>query len=254
MEGFTYFRSDLLIGVDENSVTGAAFDMPGTSRIRLVLNCVTKDAPPAPQDLGTFEVTVTEATGDDQTALGILDDYTIFQAFHAQASRYGSRELLNAEQVRKLSRLVAEAPKARLRPHAMMILADYYEKNNDPGAAKRLYDQVVQEYPDSPFEQTALQKLMNIALKVTDRAAAQKIFLRQWSDPVLTQIIYPGGAGWDLFVKDNIPPPAGSQWMIQETPGPDPEILEHQGPRSMVSEEVQQQCGLPAEIIPNRAE
>ena len=129
MNDFERFRMDVRLAMDSETISGSAFDIEGEYRIRFILMCSEEKELPRPQEMGVFNVKVLPAEGDDAKALEILDDYTIFEALQANTAVYGRRELLSEENVRQLSRLVSEAPKAALRPYAMMLLADYYRKN-----------------------------------------------------------------------------------------------------------------------------
>lgn len=251
MEGFSRFRFDFRLAVDEHTVTGAAFEEPGTYKLRVQLKCIIAGKPMGDLDMGEFTLEVEEATGDDAQALEILNDYRIFEYFQLHTAQYPSgRAPLSGEQVRKLERVVELCPDAALRPHAMIVLADYYRRQGQPDQSIELLQQVRQRYAGTPLAQEALfaELRANMALRRDERA--RELFTQAWQDPVATQVIFPGGTYWSNFVKPFQKERQDTQWMVFSEPGEDPEMAGEgaSGPTLKLDPEVRAQFGLPEEV------
>ncbi len=245
---FTTMRLDFRMAMDRETVTGAAFDVPGTYQMRILHKCHGSEGWEEEVQLGDFRITVREAEEDDARALEILDDYSIFEFFQMRSTFRGDRRVASEEQVGMLRRLVEEAPDAALRPHAMIILAEHHRRSHEPEQAKELYGRVMEEYSGSPVAEEAAMARLRVSMAFSEPAEAARDFARVWADSSLTQLVYPGSPHWQMFVQEHLPERSGTQWMVFDGPGPDPEMArEDGGPRVVFSEEVQEMWGLPEE-------
>lgn len=255
MLGIERYRLDFRMSYDAETVTGAAFDVAGVYRLDVVLNCRTPNGRPEPMRLGTFTLEVGVPDGEDRRAMDLLDDLHCFQAIQLLTSVLpNQRPLLGDGRADKFARVVESLPKARLRPYAMLVLADHLIRQGDARGALLLYDQLRRDYPWHPLAETVLFYRLQIAQREGDEALVWRYFNDIWTDPQATALLYPKNNVWDRHVKPRLREvEIGTQWMIQATPGPDPERVPRpgeQGPRIVLSEEVQQMLGLPEVLNP----
>ncbi len=254
-EDFTNMRLDFRMAMDRDAVTGAAFEIPGTYQMRVLHTGHGRGGSRQEFRLGDFEITVRQPEGDDARALEILDDYRVFELFQIRSTFHGSgRQIATEAHLEMLERLVEEVPSAALRPHAMVILAEHNRRIRDLERAYELYDRVAEEYAGSPLAEEATMARLRTTMAHEDLSESRRVFAQAWSDPRLTQLAYPNSPHWNMFVKNLLPEERGTQWMVFEKPGPDPEMEHENGPRMVFSEEVQQMWGLPAEMEGSRFE
>lgn len=254
MEGIPFYRFDFRMAFDGETVTGAAFDIPGTYRIDFVHNCVTHDEPPRQMMMGTFELEVLPAEGEDARALELLDDLDSFRALHLHNSRGIDRSpLLDAHRASRFERLFRELPGARIRPHAGFVLADHYLREERVDEAMEVYSALLEDYPDTPFAETAMFLMAQTAGTYRSREEARALYHRAWSHPSATQLIHPRSSSYTLYVEPFFEAlePAQTQWVLFERPAPDPESeseVEPEEPRIYLADEVQEMLGLPGEV------
>ncbi len=225
MDEVEYFRYDFRLAMDRESISGAAFDMPGDYRIRVFLSCNKKNAEAVQMDMGTFTLNVAQPSGDDLKAFNILStDYEVFEPIHTRAllDRRGEpSSTLKEKHRRLLQRVVDEAPSARLVPQALFVLAldSYFDGDIDKG--NLLLDRVRSEYRDTPYYEEALFQQLKMAMTSGDEEATALAFRRIWQDPIASQLVYPNSNYWNFFVSATRTD-SGTQWMIFEEPGEDP--------------------------------
>lgn len=250
-DGFRDFRYDIRMASDENSVTGAAFDMPGEHRLSVMLVCRPMSGEPAPMNHGVFTLNVKPATGDDAKALQVLsEDYKIYEFLHLRgAGVRGTSRFLTKRQGETLERVVNEARTAAVRPSAMIVLADFYTSEGEHDKALAMYDQVIKDYPQSTFSDEARFAGAYLALARKDRNVAMDRFEELWQDPRIAGLIQSGNVFYNNFVKWRLPPTPGTQWMIQQQPGADPtfDTGQAQGPRIEFDPGVLESLGMSAD-------
>lgn len=251
MGGVRHFRFDMRLAMDDQTVTGAAFDIPGTYKIRFTMACRAEGENRGDTQLmGDFALEVTQPQGDDALALEILNNFEIFRTFQARTTQLGTQPLTTAADIRKLERVVKEAPAAAIRPHAMVILAQHYRREGDVDASLAMLDRVLADHPESLVAEEALLAKLNIAEAAGRRDLARQAYLQAWQDPKTGQVLIPGSWHYEAFVTPT-KPPANPQWMVMAEPWQKPEMLEREGmPRIVVSPEVQAEWGLPEVIFP----
>src|SRR5690606_9286121 len=147
--------------------------------------------------------------------MDILSDYRIFEYLHMHSGgseRDGS--LITEAQRNMLRRVINEAPKSAVRPHAMFALAHYHDHHGELEEAEALLLKVEQDYPQSIYDEEAIYSRLRARLNRDDLVGAREIVEKMWQDPGGTQMIYPGSAAWNRIVVAYFPRAVGSQWMI----------------------------------------
>ncbi len=174
-------RIDRELVMDSESASGALFEKVGLWRFSVILGC-----PDAEKqnviglNMGSFEVNVAPATGDDAVAFGTLSKDPL--AYRALASLSATRP----EQVARIREAAEKAPGARIRPHllaALCILSAPDPANPGPGLP--YLDEIVSRYPNHPVWEDAALRLLEINSIHGTRASSEPIFERVWQNPVL---------------------------------------------------------------------
>lgn len=255
MEGYKQYRYQFRMAVDQNTITGAAFAEPGQYELRISQECVVDGESIGMLDMGTFTITVKEAKGPDRCALDVLDaDYEMFEYFQLRMSRYpNTSRPMSGAQAEKLMRIIDGCKGAALRPHAMIVMAEYYLREKDIEKSNAMLRRVIEEYPALPFHDEALFALLRNSYSDDDPWSSLAAFNEIWADPITTVLITPPSNNYKRFV---VPfkmksEDANTQWMLFAEPGTDPEsesedeTQEPAGPQLQLSEEMQDQFGLP---------
>lgn len=251
MAGFEFFRFDFRIAVDKNTITGAAFEVPGQYKLRVELACIEAGKQMGTLDMGTFTLTVKEPQGQDAVALDILsEDFTVFEYIQLRTPSYpGGRDPMDANQLRLLERVLKDAPDSAVAPHVRIVMADYYMRQDDFDQAQQMLNTVQEEWSNTPLYDEALFTELRMGYVMQDQEKALATFNRVWGDPIATQVVFPKSPHWSTFVAPHLKEDVGTQWMIQEKPGPDPTAIGGQGgPTIQLDPEVQQMFGLPPEL------
>lgn len=253
LTGTNGMRFDLRMAMDENNASGAAFDIPGRYQLKAFLRCVEdQELDQEELEIGAFEVIVAPAAGEDQLAMQWLaDHYEAFRALQENtAVTTAGDPLISVEALAVFSRIHRELRHAALRPHAMVILADKARHDKRLPEAIGILSELQKDYPGTPFEQQALLVLNRIAREGPDEALIRQRFLELWEHPSLTYVLHPKATLFEKFVGP-FRPEIGTQWMLFERPGPDPTGTgTASGLRIQLSDEVQQQLGLPEFVTP----
>ncbi len=174
-------RIDREMIMDSESISGALFETVGLWRFNLVLGCPDAEKKNViPLNMGTFQVNVAPASGDDATAFRILsaDPAT----YRVLASLTGAKP----DQVARIREAVEKAPGARIRPHllaALSILSAPDPKNPGPGIP--YLDTILREYPNHPVWEDAALRMLEVNSVHGNLDAARPIFDRVWQNPVL---------------------------------------------------------------------
>ena len=249
MKDFSIFRIDFRIACDSESVSGAAFDIPGKYIIRFGLRCLDKAKAPETVLLGDYAVEVLPPSGEDAAAMALLQNPAVFKAFQARGARLGDKSLVTPDDVTQLRKLVETTPKSVLRPHAMAILADYEVSQKNTAGALKILRQMQAEYVNTPMADEAAFEELRLVMTGKNPAESFDLFSKIWAHPTRTQLVYPNSPLWKAYIEKRVPPPVGTQWVIQDEPGADPEMEGlTNSPRILVSPEVQRDWGLPAEM------
>jgi hypothetical protein len=247
-DGFTKYRHDFYLSVDKETISGAAFEFPGTYHLKVLMNCYYQGAPMGQLAMGTFVLEVKEAKDDDLMANEILsDDYTLFEYVQLRGASYPNlRDPMTEDQTKLLLQLIEKCPKAAIRPHAMILMASYYLHQKQPDKALELDKQIQSEYQDIPIYDEARFDEMAVHLTYRDDDKAFDIFNKIWADPYSTQIAYPGSSHYNKWIVPRLPKGDYTQWMITDADSPDPEMTKEQAPGQMLnlSPEIQAQLGL----------
>ncbi len=231
------FRLTQTMAMDDETITGAAFDLPGEYTIRILLACNSPYGENPQSEMGTFKITVKEPTGDDEKALDILsEDYTIFKFFQLRGAGPGEHLMLSSRQKTLLERLVQEAPEAALRPHALLILADYEIKFGDWKKGEEILLQVDEQYQNSPFEDLARINRLKAYIQKGMIDEGKEYFLDIWQDPYLTTLAFPRTMYWGPYVSRISNYNASGQWMIMKNPQMEPESIKDEGTMGALSE------------------
>ncbi len=219
------FRMPFRMAVDEETVTGAAFDRAGTFRLQFLLDCIAGDERPSRDVLAEVDVVVKPAEGDDKKALDILSsDHSVYTYIQLHTAGNGrDRAPIGDRRLALIKRVIDEAPTARVRPHAMFVLGDYLATTKTIDEGMVVYRRIITEYAGTPHEEDAWFSLLRCQSELMDYEAAFATFSRLWADPFYSQLIPPGGGYWRTYADPHLKTTVGGQWMIQDKPGPDPE-------------------------------
>lgn len=254
MQGVPFYRFDFRMAFDGETVSGAAFDTPGTYRLEVSHNCLLGGGNVERLFMGTFDVVVERAEGDDARALELLNDLRAFRALQLHAARDIDRSTLVTEPLmQRFKRLVEEFPNARVRPHAAFVLADYHLLQRDFEKCIEVLELIMRDYPETPHEEQAAFQLLPLYRFHRPDTAARDLYHFLWSHPVYTQLLHPENDNFTRYITPWTRTVAnvGSQWMIFPQPGPDPEVGETvEGPTVILPEGLQRAFGLPEVITP----
>jgi len=219
MLGFGYHHTDMRLAMDQQTVTGAAFEFPGLYRVRVGMRCYTNTGSDY-QPMGDFTITIGAGRPEDKVAVDILNDFKIFQFFQTRVTHSAEgRPLISPIQLQALERLEIQCPKSVLRPHTMLILADFYARRDSLAKAIATYEAIRREYPDTPFAGDALfQQLSLHEVEYADEKA-RALFDIAWQSPSMTLSILPGSPGWKRYAAPHLPPsPDEAIWFGYERP------------------------------------
>lgn len=231
-----FTRVDSWLVSDPESLTGAAFDLVGTYRMRVEINCREKGAQEAFQHMGDFEITVSEATGDNAKALEILDDYRIYEALQIQQTRIGGEQRYSDEQIAKIEHVIEEAPNAGIQPHAQMTMFNHYAVTGRGPEAILLAGELQSQHPGTPYYELGFFLKLAALARVPGSLEAWKHFRRGWQDPLISSRIEPDSKLWGTFVAPFKGRPPNNQWMILEKPNDTPPEIER-GPQIRLAED-----------------
>jgi len=203
---------------DPNSRSGAAFDAPDTYIIQIGMNCISKN--PITGDhmdgIGRFPITVSAPEGDDKIAWELLRPYTVYKAIQDQMADTPQHRAI-------LEELVAKAPKARVRPIAIMALANsaIADSGVDPkqlAKGEALLTTLLRDHPDHFLAAEAARSLIRVKAAKGEDAAAREIFVSHlWSDPRGARLLPPGNPLAVQFAGPT-PEPIAGQWMVYVRP------------------------------------
>ncbi|MBI1291132.1 hypothetical protein GC173_07790 [bacterium] len=251
-------RLDMVMAADRETVSGAAFDMPGIYRLRISLQCnSSREEESVAQELGLFAIKVAPAQGEDLSALKLLEGaYNAYLPLQERISRTGNgRPVATPEQLAAYEKIVQTLPKAVLRPHCMIVLADHYAYTKGLESGLALLDQIEREYPSTPLAQEAMvvRHRLLLALDKDSSGRMKANYRRLWMDPTMTTLLLPSSEIFSEFIKGYYKP-VGTQWMLFQDPGgPDPTGTgTDPGLRIALSKEVQEQLGLPEFVTPEQ--
>lgn len=219
--------SSILIsaGYDPDSVSGAIFDAAGRYGLAVVMECRgTVEPGIRSEEIGRFRVNVRmpQHGETDLHALNTLlslRDPNIFQSLH-------NLQLTSEAHRPYVESIVNQFPEARLRPYAMLVLANsaYYitirDKDFDPRhleEATRLYEAFTNEYPTNPYFGTAMLRLVECFHRTGQKQRSRELALRMYRDPRLTYLIHPASEAYQRLFGLPLPPVDGS-WMLYEDP------------------------------------
>jgi hypothetical protein len=208
-------RVDMEMVADPESVTGALFDTPGKYAIRLTHTCVVTDKPPQGQlDLGSFEVTVAEATGEDRAALDALSrdpaDWLPLQTLVG----------FSPAQLKLYEDLAGKLTAARIRPNLLFAIASsHLARGGDPLKARPYLEEIARAHPGHPLAEDARLRLLAVYRIAGETARESALFRELWQDPVAVQRILMNPKVLATYVAP--PDRTRTQWMLFETPGPD---------------------------------
>lgn len=251
--GVPVTRCDLIMASDTETVSGAAFEVPGNYRLRFSLECVEENQPTEQQELGDFTLLVKPAQGEDATALKLMEsEYNAFVPLQDRVARMASgREIATPAQIAIYEKIHRELPKAALRPHCMLLLADWYAGTKGLDAGIAVLDAVEKEYANTPMAQEAVI-MKHRMLLAEDATRARANYLRMWADPTMTSLLLPRSEFFQSIMAPYVYE-IGTQWMLFQEPGPDPTGTgTDPGIRIALSEEVQAMTGLPEFVTPDQ--
>lgn len=201
---------------DPNTRSGAAFDAPGRYLVQVRMNCPKKDVKTGNywEDAGIFVIEVLPPAegSDDKTAWELMTPYDSYTAL--QSLIVSKREHLAI-----LEKIVATAPKARIRPFALMALAQtsYADYAVDPKQLDRcvaFLTMLLDNHPDSILATQAAELLVDALLAKGDETAAHTAFVdRIWTDPRTMRDMLPGNPLILTFVGEPQPAVTGD-WMV----------------------------------------
>ncbi|MCC5875465.1 MAG: bacterial transcriptional activator domain-containing protein [Candidatus Sumerlaeia bacterium] len=256
MEGIGMYRFDFRMAFDQDTVSGASFDIPGQYRLEFIHNCISAEASARrTMNLGTVDITVRAAEGQDARAAELLNDPRAYRALQLHAARDLDRTtLLTPPVVERFRRIVEELPEARVRPHVAITLADHYLLNRNHDECIALLELIRRDYPGTPHDEMAAYQLLPLYRGHRSVDKARELYHSMWADASLTQLLNPNN---DNFVRYVTPwlsklSTPGTQWMLFPKPGPDPMLgEEEEGPTLIVPEELQRALGVPGVITPD---
>lgn len=208
-------RVDVELLADPDSVTGALFDTPGTYRVSLTQTCVVADKPPQGQlDLGTFEVTVAQASGEDRAALEYLSrdpaDWLPLQTLAG----------MTPAQLKTYEDATKQFPTARLRPNLLFAIASaHMARGGDPLKAMPFLEDLARTHPGHPLAEDARLRLLSVYRIAGDAAKESALFRELWQDPVAVQRLLMNPKVLGTYVAP--PDRSRTQWMLFENAGPD---------------------------------
>lgn len=256
MEGIGMYRFDFRMAFDQDTISGAAFDIPGQYRLEFIHNCLASEASGRrPMNMGTVDIIVEAAKGQDARAAELLNEPQAYRAIQLHAARDLDRSLLlTPPVVERFRRIVEELPEARVRPHVAITLADYYLLNRHHDECIAMLELVRRDYPGTPHDEMAAYQLLPLYRAHRSFEKARDLYHSMWTDPALTQLINPNNDNFVRFVSPwlaDLKTP-GTQWMLFPEPGPDPQLgEEEEGPTLIVPEELQRALGVPGVITPD---
>ena len=228
LDKFDLYRIDYRMAMDKETVTGAAFDEPGTYTLRIMHNSTPEKEHEEFLALGDYTLIVKPAEGDDKKALDFVQDPRLFECFQSLGARYalGSR-LIDDNQAKSLQRIVDQAPKAVLRPYAMQVLADFARLvKSDKAKASDIARQIIEEYPGTLVADDAAFDRLRLAVDTDKEKNGFDIFRTVWRDPIQHQLVYPDSLNWKRFVSPFEKPMQATQWMVfDRAPAQDPEMV-----------------------------
>lgn len=226
LEKVKLYRLDFRMAFDKQTVSGAAFEVPGVYTIQVTHACEVPGAEERDMVLGVFTITVKPAEGDDAKALDFLNDHKLYECIHTGTARHtSSQRPINETQAKSFQRIVEQAPAAALRPYALLILADYWREKRDFAKALGYLDMLKNEYPGMLVADEAHFSTLRIQQERNDRAGALAAFTAIWTDPIRTQLVYQESPSWETYVKPRLHNDTiGTQWFLSDPPGPDPAI------------------------------